>query len=195
MGSDWQLYGARVEGHAMRTARAIRLSGLAAMLGGMMWIATIAITATTPEQSRRGPGGLIALLLAGLVLIGLGVVGVYFHQRQSAGRLGTVAMGLTVLGLATTVLGRITVDVGLVPDLVFQIGLLLFVLGLILFVVTVFTANVMPRGAAALLVVGVLSLAIFNFGDERIWLGMLFGAAWIWLGYALWSGNTSQPVT
>lgn len=166
----------------MSTAWLIRWSGLAAMLGGILWIATIAITATKPEHSRRGPEGFIALLLAGLLLIGLGVVGIYFRQRDSAGRLGTVAVVLTVMGLAITVLGRVAVDIGLVPALVFQIGLLLFVLGTVLFVVSIFTANVMPRGAASLLV-------IFNFGDERIWLGTLFGAAWIWLGYALWSGS------
>ncbi len=165
------------------------------MLGGILWIATIAITAMKPEHSMRGPGGFIALLLAGLLLIGLGVVGIYFRQRDRAGRLGTVAVVLTVLGLAITVLGRVAVDIGLVPALVFQTGLLLFVLGIVLFVVSIFTVNVMPRGAASLLVIGILSFAFFNFGDERIWIGTLFGAAWIWLGYALWSGSRERYAT
>lgn len=161
------------------------------MLDGVFWIATIVITAMKPEHSRRGPDGFIVLLLAGLLLIGLGAVGIYVRQRERAGRLGSMAVTLTLLGLAQTILGRIAVDIGLVPALVFQLGLLLFVLGIILFVVSMFMANVMPRAAASLLVISVLSFAFFNFGDERIWIGTLFGAAWIWLGYALWSASQS----
>lgn len=70
--------------------------------------------------------------------------------------------------------------------------MLTFVVGLVLFVISIFLAKVMPREAAWLLVIGTLSLVLFNFGDERIWIGVLFGAAWIWLGYALWSNKGEQ---
>lgn len=70
-------------------------------------------------------------------------------------------------------------------------GLLSFVL----FGFTTFVTGVLPRGAAALLVLGALLLALFNFGDARIWLGVPFGLAWLWLGYALWSLRGAGPAT
>ncbi len=179
-------------GDGMSTTTFTRWSGMAAMLGGLFWIATLAITATKPEDSRRGPEGFIVLLLVGLLLIGVGVVGIYFRQRHHAGWLGTWSAALALVGLAVTILGRVAVDANLVPALVFQFGLLLFVLGMVLFVVSMFMANVLPRAAAWLLVISMLAFAVFNFGDERIWMGTLFGAAWIWLGYALWSGPPEQ---
>jgi hypothetical protein len=94
----------------MAPTRFTRWSGLAAILGGVFWITTIVITAIKPEHSRRGPDGFIALLLAGLLLIGLGAVGVSVQQRARAGRLGRVAVTLTLLGFALTILGRIAED-------------------------------------------------------------------------------------
>jgi hypothetical protein len=173
----------------MLTPKLVRWSGVAAILGGMLWIATLAITAMKPEHSRRGPGGFIVLLLAGLVLIAFGMVGIYVRQRGRSGWLGTLAPVVAGVGIAVTILGRVAVDVGLVPAIVFQAGLLTFIIGLLLFIISIFLANVLPRSAAFLLVIGTLALVVFNFGDERIWIGVLFGAAWIWLGYALWSGS------
>ncbi len=163
------------------------------MAGGLLWIATLVITASKPEHSRRGPGGFIVLLLAALILMAVGAVGVHLRQRHHSGLLGRSAIIMAGVGVALTVLGRVAVDIGLVPALVFQVGLLTFLLGLVLFVVSIFLAKVMPPWTAVLLVVGVLGLALFNFGDERIWLGMFFGAAWVFLGYALWSGSSTPP--
>lgn len=164
--------------------RLIPWSGMAAMLGGILWIATIAITATKPEHPRRGPEGFTVLLLLGLVCIAIGTLGVYLRQRGRSGRLGTIAAVVAGLGIAILVPGRL-----IEPVIFFQIGLLMFLVGLVLLVTSMFLANVIPRGATILLVIGTLALAVFNFGDQRIWIGVLFGAAWIWVGYALWSGS------
>lgn len=163
------------------------------MAGGLFWIATLAITASKPEHSRRGPGGFTVLLLAALILMGVGAVGVHLRQRHRSGLLGTIAIIMAGAGVALTVLGRVAVDIVLVPDLVFLAGFLTLLLGLMLFVVSVFLAKVMPRWTVVLLVVGVLGLAVFNFGDQRIWVGVFFGAAWISLGYALWTGSSTAP--
>ncbi len=166
----------------------IRWSGLAAILGGLLWIVPIALTAIKPEHSRRGPEGFaVLLLLAALVLIGVGVLGIYLRQRGGSGPLGTIAVLVAGLGIVIMVPGRL-----LEPAIFFQAGRLIFLAGLVLFVVDMFVANMMPRGATLLLVIGTLALALFNFGDERIWIGVLFGAAWIWLGYTLWSGRVRR---
>ncbi len=170
----------------------VRWSGAAAILGGIFWIATLVITAMKPEQSRRGPEGFIVLLLVGLVLIAIGMIGVYVRQRQRSGRLGRLAPLVAGAGIAITIIGRVAVDADLVPAIVFQAGLLTFIIGLLLFIISIFLANVLPWSAALMIAVGTLALALFNFGDERIWIGVLFGAAWIWLGYALWSGRGAE---
>ncbi len=167
----------------MLSANIVRWSGPAAVLGGLLWIIPILLTAMKPEHSRRGPEGFaVLLLLAALLLIGIGVLGIYLRQRGESGPLGTIAVAVAALGIAMMVPGRF-----MEPVIFFQVGRLLFLAGLVLFVFAVFVANVMPLGAALLLIVGTLSLAVFNFGDERIWFGALFGAAWIWIGQALWS--------
>ena len=160
-----------------------RWSGPAAMLGGLLWIVPIAFTAMKPEHSRRGPEGFaVLLLLAALVLVGVGVLGIYLRQRGRSRPLSTTGALVAGLGIAIMVPSRL-----IEPVIFFQAGRLLFLAGLVLFVVAMFLSNVMPQGATLLLVIGTLALALFNFGDARIWIGMLFGAAWIWLGYALWS--------
>ncbi len=169
------------------TAQLVRWSGLAASLGGILWILVIAITAAQPEGSRRGPEGLLSVLLLSLILMALGVVGIYVRQRARAGRLGTIAALVAGVGIAIVVLGRVAVDAGLVPAYVFAAGFLILLGGLLLFILSILRANVLPRSVTLMLVLGTLSLALFNFGDERIWIGVLFGAAWIWAGYALWA--------
>ncbi len=145
----------------------IRWGGLTAMVSGLLWIATITITASKPEHPLRGPEGFIALLLVGLLLIAVGVLGIHVKQRRRSGRLATAAVLTAGSGIAPTVLGRVAVDIGMAPAFVFQADLLTSLIGLVLFVISIFVAHVTPRGAW-LLVTGTLSLALFNFGDERI---------------------------
>ena len=94
---------------------------------------------------------------------------------------------LALAGVAATVGGRVAVDSGVATAIVFAAGVGVLVLSFVLFGFTTFVTGVLPRGAATLLVLGTLLLAVFNFGDARIWLGVPFGLAWLWLGYALWS--------
>ncbi len=148
----------------MSAENLIRWGGPAAVLGGLLWIVPIATTAMKPEHSRRGPEGFaVLLLLAALLLIVVGVLGIYLRQRGESGPLGTIAALVTALGIALMIPGRL-----MEPVIFFQAGRLIFLAGLALFVVAVFVAGVMPLGAALLLVIGTLSLALFNFGDGRI---------------------------
>jgi hypothetical protein len=169
-----------------------RWSGVAAIVGGLLWILTLSVTAQKPADAERGPGAFIVVLLASMLLIAFGLVGLHLRQRASAGRLGTLAAATAVAGLSGTVIGRVAVDAGLAPALLFQAALGILLAGLVMFLVSLFRANVLPRGAVLFLVLGVLSLPLFNFGDARIWIGVLFGAAWIWLGYALFARRPGE---
>ncbi len=102
----------------MLTANLVRWSGPAAMLGGLLWIAPIVTTAMKPEHSRRGPEGFaVLLLLVALLLIGIGVLGIYLRQRGGSGPLGTIAVLVTAIGIAMMVPGRL-----MEPVVFFQAG-------------------------------------------------------------------------
>jgi FtsH-binding integral membrane protein len=164
---------------AMPAVAWARVCGAAAMLGGAMWTLMLALTAARPEESERGPGALMPLLFAAMLCFAGGAVGIQARQRRRVGRLGLVTLVLAVAGVAATVGGRVAVDTGVAPATVFAAGVAVLVLSFVLFGITTLAAGVLPRGAASLLVLGTLLLAVFNFGDTRIWLGVPFGMAWL----------------
>jgi hypothetical protein len=172
-----------------------RVWGAGAMLGGAIWILMLALTAARPAESERGPGALMPLLFAAMLCFVGGAVGIQARQWRRVGRLGLVTLVLAVAGVAATVGGRVAVDTGVAPASVFAAGVAVLVLSFVLFGITTLAAGVLPRGAASLLVLGTLLLAVFNFGDARIWLGVPFGLAWPWLGNSLWSVRGAGPLT
>ncbi len=142
-----------------------RLFGAAAMLGGAMWILMLALTAARPERSLRGPEALMPVLFTALLCFAAGAMGIQARQWRRARVLGLATVVLAVAGVAATVAGRVAVDA----------GVSVLVLSFFLFGITTLAAGVLPRGAAALLILGTLLLVVFNFGDARIWLGVPFG--------------------
>jgi hypothetical protein len=172
-----------------------RLCGAAAMLGGAIWILMLVLTAARPKRSLRGPEALIPVLFAALLCFAAGAVGVQARQWRRAGPMGLATLVLAAVGVAATVGGRVAVDVWGAPASVFAAGVLVLVLSFVLFGITTLVAGVLPREAAALLILGTLLLLVFNFGDTRIWLGVPFGLAWLWLGYGLWSARGAGQAT
>jgi hypothetical protein len=83
------------------------------------------------------------------------------------------------------------------PTGIFIAGILitfvLFSAGYFLFGLVSLQAEVLPRGAAVLLMVGAVlffAMALFELGFE----GVVLGAAIAWLGYALWSSAGEQAL-
>jgi hypothetical protein len=167
----------------MNMSAAVRLSGWLASVGGLSWVVMIVETSLRPALQMRGP--LYLLLFTALVCIAAGALGIATRQRDRAGLLGTVTIGCAVAGIALVIMGRLAVDLlGAAPQL-FLIGLLAFLVSLLLLIATTIWAGVMPRAASWLLLVAVLLLPLFNFDDARVWLGLPFGLAWVWLGQSL----------
>ncbi len=82
----------------MWPARLSRSSGLAAMLGGVLWI--MMLVPTPPSRRIQGAvRGSIALLLAALLCFAAGAVGSRARQRQRAGHLWTAAAVLVAAGV------------------------------------------------------------------------------------------------
>ncbi len=162
--------------------------------------------------------------LPGTVFLAVGVAGLhgYLHQRAvPLGRLGQAglyicmvtlaiwaALGVvTIVGLA--LIGRTSPPIpplgGRTPllirmfDVIDGVLVVLFV-GSVLFgaALSLGTTNVVPRGAALLLVVAsvmalVPALAGYVLAYIPIWvfevLRVPYGAAWAWLGYGLWAAR------
>jgi hypothetical protein len=94
-------------------------------------------------------------------------------------------------------------------DLVWLIGFLSFAIGMVLFAIGTATGNVLPRGAAILMMVALVAAigidmatgAFFEDegGDTTQWgfiIGVpVFGLALAWIGYSVWKGRPTTTTT
>jgi hypothetical protein len=199
----------------MSSSNLIRWSGLSALVGGVLIIVSDVINAVLfpGEQSSQVmlTGSWLTIQILGLValaLITLGLVGMYACQVQQAGTLGLIAFVMTfggmlmVFGLSwgEPFLGPLVAEQapGLLsaePSGALAVGsilsIVLFALGWLLFGLASLRAGTLPRGAAALLIVGALLSFVLTLLNLPLF-SVVLGAALIWTGYALWSG-TGEP--
>jgi hypothetical protein len=207
----------------MSSSNLIRWSGLAALVGGLLWvvieIAFLIIIGDQPESVAATTSAweiLLVPVLVGNMLIFLGLVGLYARQVAETGVLGLVAFLVALTGTALfaginwTYTFAVPSLAQAAPDLLdaapagvlaagFTLTLVLFGLGWLLFGLASLRARVLPRGAAVLLMIGavlvfVLSLLELPFSTA------VFGIALAWMGYALWTGGGEaapepQPAT
>ena len=188
----------------------VRWSGLAAILGGMLWMVGITLIAASPLSP--GPAlpyelymnvedyGTVLLISVPLLVVGL--IGLQVRQGERTGRLGLGAFVLTLAGVALIVAfwGVVVPVEWLFPTVVFpeslwtlfMLGFYGAVLGTVLTGVVAFQAGVVPRWVAILLIVCPPVMFFFNDQTEHAWLALLFGIPWLGLGYALWSGKEAS---
>jgi hypothetical protein len=178
------------------------------MLGGALFVLSAVVITSLPRgcigdecaaRPMRETGAAGALLVLALLLVVVGMAGLVIRARN-AGRLG--ALGKTgavvaAVGAALPVIGGVVQgvlyggDYPLMPYFVIP-GVLALVVGFVLLGVAVLLAGVLPRWAAALLVVGSLAMLGFNDQNAQALLAIPNGIAWIAVGIELWSGETAQ---
>jgi hypothetical protein len=180
--------------------------GLAAMAGGALTVVVAVVTASMPRgcigdecayRPMRDAGIAGTLLMFALLLVMVGAAGLVIRARN-AGRFG-------VLGKTGAVLGAVGVALPLVGSLIQGIlydgdyplmpyfvipGVLALVVGFALLGIAVLRARVLPRWVALLLVVGSLAMLGFNDQNAQALMAILFGIAWMVVGYVLWSGRS-----
>ncbi|HEX2183680.1 MAG TPA: hypothetical protein VHH10_15465 [Rubrobacteraceae bacterium] len=186
----------------------VRWAGVAGMLGGALFVLSAVVITSLPRgcigdecaaRPMRETGAAGALLVLALLLVVVGMAGLVIRARN-AGRLG--ALGKTgavvaAVGAALPVIGGVVQgvlyggDYPLMPYFVIP-GVLALVVGFVLLGVAVLLAGVLPRWAAALLVVGSLAMLGFNDQNAQALLAIPNGIAWIAVGFELWSGETAQ---
>ena len=170
----------------------VRLSGLAAMLGGALWITIILVTANWPRgilggMYRRFDDPLPFVLLA-LLLIACGLAGAQTRQFSHSrwwGAPGSVALGIALILFSVFPLTG--------NWWVFYSGYMLFLLSSLYSGITMLVGCTLPRWATPLLIVGSLLCFSFNTENVRIFLGLPFGVAAIVLGVALILDKKPKP--
>jgi hypothetical protein len=179
----------------------IRWSGIAAVLAGVVLILVelMELLAVDIENlSAEAVTGAFAfwagLTLLSMVLLSLGLVGIYSHQLEAMGVLGLAGFLVAFFGtaLAAGVSWALLFVVPLAPAVLgtpwFELSFLLFALGWVLFGVATLRARVFPRAAAVLLIIGAVLLV-----TPLPARALVLGVAVTWLGFDLFTGRVTQP--
>lgn len=200
----------------MAAVQFIRWSGLAAVLGGLLWSVAAVLHSQEPvgciaEQCLTRPmretsGVVSAMTLAGTLLIGLGTAGLVVLLRH-AGRFGRTARRGAILGVAGLIVMVLAAlvqavffngDFPLMPYFLLPGGLAA-IAGFLMIGIAVLRGRVLPRWAGILLAVTSVLMLAFNEQTYAVLLGIPFGIAWIAVGLVLWrrgarhAGNDSTP--
>lgn len=179
------------------SSRLIRWSGLAAMLGGALWVVKGSLI-------MAGVLDLGELLIVAQLLFAVGLMGLYSRLGGRGGRLGRVGGFLAYVAAVLSVVNApysvfFAEDGPQTPfpfNVTFAIAALAIFVGLVLLGLAALRAEILPRRWRALpLAIGLLSLLpvwVLAFIHLELPVVVL-GLAWMLLGYVLWS-DQGTPV-
>jgi hypothetical protein len=206
----------------MATRTLIRWSGLALMLAGVIQASTAFLHPdyTAPGAVFSPLWGLVGLAAAfSYLLMVFGLIGLHLRQAERAGGLGLIGFILALLDTALLVgihidktfflpyviqqtpalqtmgdfiAGPPAVLKGYPPIIV--LSLVLYLVGYILTGLAIMRADVLPRWAGLLLVIGTamslgMLMRLFIVDVAGV---VLFGIAIAWLGFGLWSEKSAM---
>ena len=166
----------------MTSSSLLRWGGLAALIGGVLYVLTGIMSLLVPQEEvfDSFTDYLIEVLFV-LALVGtlMAIAGLYILQRERYGRLGaagslTAFVGhalLLVVAAATTLAGRE------VFDMVFLLGSLAALVGLVLLGATTLRARVLPWWCGVLLIVGLPLSVVLDVTARGSG-----GYCWAWCG-------------
>jgi hypothetical protein len=193
-----------------------RWSGLAAVVGGglfaVLGVAESLLFGNQPYSEAAATGVWMVVqgaYIVAAVLVNLGLVGLYLNQAQKAGTLGLIAFLVTFTGgimAAGATWSEAFFGAWLVraaPELLDAepagivvagalLSFVLFALGWFLFGLVSLRAEVLPRGAAILLMIGAALFAVIG-AMELPFATIIFGTALTWMGYRLWTPTSDEP--
>lgn len=185
----------------MKSATFIRLSGMASILGGVLFAAKMW---HDRNDAPPWPTDITDTLIFVVPLLWLvGLAGLYARCKDRTGGLGTTGLAMASTGAVMAAAGPIAMSVFDNDGLwfVLVLGLLILFAGLIVTGLATVRAKAIPGWSAALpLIIGVLGLIMFFANPDdpgirgdivgvlraaRIVSSIFFGAAWAALGYTL----------
>jgi hypothetical protein len=181
----------------------VRVGGVAtALAGGLIIGQEIWDGVAGPITEGMGES---AVHTAWVLLLVFGFLGLHLHQQHAAGVFGQIAALVALFG-NVTLFGAALTEVTVLPYLpkeladgppfppllaTFIVSFVAYVAGLLLFGIATWRAKVLPRRAAALLVIGVLlALASKSFVPHVM---AVIGVALVWLGTATLAQARTVP--
>ena len=179
----------------MRSSDIIRWAGIAAMLGGVLWVVWSLLFRVSFEAAG-GPFAHGVLLLAALLTLA-GLVGLHALQGGNYGPIGQVGFYTAAVALLAQALAALVLLMGseALLWLVAPVGSLVLMVGLVLYGAATLQAMVLPPWCGLALIV-VPPIAFYL--NSKVFYGSLalYGVLWVALGYVLWSRRgapTEQP--
>lgn len=162
----------------MTTANLIRWSGLAAILGGLLFIVgSLLLPDTSPLVAWNHPVRTVAILFA--------LIGLYAFQVEESGLWGFLGFVAAFIGHALFMAGETPWSASI------------FTVGLILFAIGSWIANKLPRWVPVLWILApLIGMPGFLFESLSNLLftggGIVLGLSFIGAGYTLWS-SAGEP--
>ena len=175
----------------MTSSDIIRWGGIAAMLGGVLWVLWNNIFRVS-NQAAFDPFSDALLLLAALLTL-VGLVGLHALQGGNYGRIGRAGFYTAALGLLAQALAALVLLLGseALLWLVAPVGSLVVLVGLVLYGAATLQARVLPPWYGLGLIV--VPPIAFYLNSKVLYRSIaLFGVLWVALGYVLWS-RTGTP--
>jgi hypothetical protein len=203
----------------MSPANLIRWSGLISLLAGVLYAAGAVLHPVGEGLSAvMNPNWVPSHLVywVAVLLLHLGLVGLYARQVEQTGPLGLVGFVLAFVGTAlvgsillyvATVLPLIAAEAQPIferaatpPAFLQPVFVLGFGLDWILLGAATLRAGVLPRWSGLLLIVGVTLFVLSEVAPLAVTLrhllvtvgDILFGLGLVWIGYALWSERRAR---
>jgi hypothetical protein len=184
------------------TSNLVRLSGLAAMLGGVLGIVLTPILThlwATHSDTYLYYGRAYFLVYLGCLL---GLTGLYAQRRRSRLNGESWGFGLAFFGLTIGLVGDVLAYWGGPPGQGFTqvqgmgfaielLGLLLVLIGSVVLGVAHLRANVLPKLVTSLLIAAGPGGILFNFHAPSGTM-LVFCCAWVVLGYLLLTGRVAS---
>jgi hypothetical protein len=159
----------------------VRWGGLAAMLGGVMWVvlglgAVVGVLQAIPGRED------VVLFIVALLLTAAGLVGLHTLQKGSYGRLGRAGFYISLTAVTARILGAVVFLAGSSAlEWISLPGTLGMLVGFVLYGFATLQARVLPRWYGLALIVSMpVSLPLAVYGT------VLFGLFLVVLGYVLW---------
>ena len=174
----------------MSSLNLIRRGGLAAMLGGVVWIIYALLGLAGGDMEESNP--LDILIIIAWLLQVVGVVGFHTLQKRNYGRIGRAGFYTIIAAASVQIVAQVGLMLGSTAvEFLDFLGLLGLMVGFVLYGAATLQARVLPRWCGVGFIVGlpvwwVVSVVLGNEYGGSLG-GMLFALLWLALGYVLWS--------
>lgn len=163
----------------MSSSDVIRWGGVAAMLGGVVFVANGLLGLINKHAQY-----LDVIFVVALLLVIVGLVGFHTLQKGNYRHIGRAGFYTVVIATLAQILGLVVLILGsAVLEWLIPIGSLAVLVGFVLYGAATLQAKVLPRWCGIGFIIGLpVTIAL-----GEVWGFVVFGLLWLALGYVLWS--------